>query len=221
MAKALNAAGLLQAYCCFGATDDVEAIKAWAKTELGIEIDFPVHVYSIGPLNSFVSRVRAYFRLGKFARRFRERDTVAYLREPFFFLIAYPMYAQLIFEVHQWSLYSNKILDNLLRKLIAGAIRSGKTLRLVAISEELRKRWLSLGVSADKAVALHDCIDETFFAEKPDRGFLRDKLDLPQGPLVLYAGSLYANRSVDWFLRVACDVPEASVTPFASPGIST
>ena len=211
MAKALNDHGALKVYICFGSDLNEAAIRQWAETDLGIKITFPLHVCPPPTSSSKLSRARAFLRLAKQAKQFVDGHTTVYVRDYILYLAALPIHKRIIFELHQWSYYKTNILDHIVRTILTSAFRGSRTTRIITISEVLRRRWIAVGTPEEKILSLHDGIDAEFFAQRVSRSTSRSQLNLPDSPLVLYAGSLYENRTIDWFVSLAKDVPDLLV----------
>lgn len=84
-----------------------------------------------------------------------------------------------------------------------------KSSRIIALSNELKREAIELGANEDKIYVIPDGVDTSQF--KPmDKGALRARLQLPDGFLVLFAGSLFKGKRVDRLIKVSSSLSRAS-----------
>lgn len=80
---------------------------------------------------------------------------------------------------------------------------------LVTISERLKENFVDAGVPEEKVAVLQDGVDLTQFDAAPDRDAARERLSLPvDEEIVMYLGSLHADKGIEHVLRVAARLPD-------------
>ena len=80
---------------------------------------------------------------------------------------------------------------------------------LVTISDRLKNNFVDAGVPAEKVAVLQDGVDLAQFDAAPDKRTAREQLSLPQdSDVVMYLGSLHADKGIEHVLRVAARLPE-------------
>ena len=211
MARALYEQGALDVYVCFSDLRDCDNLRAWVANELDIPAEFPiVALRYLGNDNSLFWRIWNYFRLAREARKYTLSSSVLYVRDYILFLVAFPLFRRIVLEIHQWSYYSNGLIDSLIRFIVGRFVQNPKVKIFVTISKVLQDRWISVGIDRSKTIVLHDAISEEYFREKISRSSARSLLKLGEKPLVLYAGSMYLNRDIEWYLKVAEQVPDVN-----------
>ncbi|MBU1637147.1 glycosyltransferase [bacterium] len=110
-----------------------------------------------------------------------------------------------VFESHDAHLHeSSKLLGSLLRKWIVHTSHHPRMVKLVAISRALVKVWSELGVSPAKLISAHDAVELEMFKASMTKEDARRIVNIKDGdPIVLYTGSLKADRGMDLILDAA------------------
>jgi glycosyltransferase involved in cell wall biosynthesis len=125
--------------------------------------------------------------------------------------LALSLGGRVIFESHDDRLYAGNVLVN--RLMVRSTVRKSRHPRLalfLTISQALADRWAKRNVSADKMLALHDGVsrDALSYEMAPDDA--RRELGLPlDRSIVVYAGSLKADRKPERLWRLARAFPDA------------
>lgn len=115
-----------------------------------------------------------------------------------------------LYEAHAAYLSRQPLLDRWLTGALLRHVRRPATRVFAAISEALRAAWVARGVPAAKTVTAHDGVDASWLTEPEGVAAARERLGgRPDRRLVLYTGSLGADRDVDRVLRLARDFPAA------------
>lgn len=114
-----------------------------------------------------------------------------------------------VFESHDAHLHeSSKLIGSLLRNWIIHTSRHPRMVKLVAISEALVKVWKELGVAPAKLISAHDAVDLEMFEISMTKEEARRIVGIEAGdPIVLYTGSLKADRGMDLILDAALRLP--------------
>ncbi|MDA1086046.1 MAG: glycosyltransferase [Verrucomicrobia bacterium] len=110
-----------------------------------------------------------------------------------------------IFEAHHTDCFDKlPFFDWWWRRRIVALACSDQMPVMIAISQALANWWTAAGVPSSKVLALHDAVNPTFIPAGLDQMSARKELELAaERPVVLYAGSLYADRGADTILRLA------------------
>ncbi len=130
---------------------------------------------------------------------------IVFVRDPVLMPFLKPAVGPFVFESH-----------NSIPPLMAGGLgywwqkriveyaRNPKMALFVAISNALANWWKDRGVPFEKILAAHDAVDPTMFQEHLQPAEARKCLGLSENRrTVVYAGSLYSDRSIPDILRLA------------------
>lgn len=80
---------------------------------------------------------------------------------------------------------------------------------LVTISDRLKETYVDAGVPEEKIAVLQDGVDLEQFEAAPRKSEARERLSLPPDEeIVMYLGSLHADKGIEHILRVAARLPE-------------
>jgi len=86
--------------------------------------------------------------------------------------------------------------------------------RFIAVSEQTRRDWASLGISIDKIEVIHNGTNPDRFHPTTDVIAAKGKLDLSGGTLVLsYLGRLDQEKGLEYLITAAAKVSHAITTP--------
>ncbi len=84
-----------------------------------------------------------------------------------------------------------------------------RLLRVITISNALRAYWVKNGFPDDKITDLHDAVDVEDYMPEESVEKARAELKMSfERPVVLYSGSLYANRGIATILNLANDLSD-------------
>lgn len=109
-----------------------------------------------------------------------------------------------VFESHNSILHDNRFLNRMFSQNLLRNTHRDHLKGFVAISQNLTDFWVRAGVPAEKALALHDCVDVESYRETADPLELRRRLKLPlDRKIVAYTGSLYPDREIENILTLA------------------
>jgi len=97
------------------------------------------------------------------------------------------------------------------RRLLQGAAR------IVATSEHERMELLGAGIPADKLVLRRNGLDLSEFEDLPERGAFRDRLDIGDGPLVLFLGRISFVKGLDLLVEAFAGVGESASLAIVGP----
>jgi glycosyltransferase involved in cell wall biosynthesis len=131
-----------------------------------------------------------------------------YTRQPYF-LIALTIFKKpIIYEIHQWHFYKSRVKDRFFKYFILKAVNRNNCKIFICISEELRKRWIKLGIKSDKTITAHDAVNINDFKPLIAKEDARVSLNLSaNAQIVSYVGSLYKNRAILDIMWVASKLP--------------
>ncbi len=77
-----------------------------------------------------------------------------------------------------------------------------KSKKLIAISNDVKCEAIELGIKEDNISVISDGVDTSAFRPM-DKRRLRAKLNLPDSFLILYVGSLFKLKRVDWLIKAS------------------
>ena len=106
---------------------------------------------------------------------------------------------KIIFEAHKYS-PARRFWFNRFRK---------KGIRVMVITNELRKKLIELGLAKENILIASDGVDLEKFAIEPNRGWAREQTGLPADKkIVLYTGHLFGWKGADVLAETAGNLPE-------------
>ncbi|MBI5058619.1 glycosyltransferase [candidate division KSB1 bacterium] len=134
-----------------------------------------------------------------------------YTRAPWAMLLLPLQAVPFVFEAHELELHrESRLLTWVMQRLMVAGSRRRHCKKFVVISAALGREWRKLGVPAHKIHVAHDAVDLSLFVNTLSKRDARQSLNLaPRGPLIVYTGSLYANRGIELILTAAQRMPEA------------
>ncbi len=159
-----------------------------------------------------------YNRLGKYFNGFYYRNIikkfnpdVCFIRHHLLIKSCIQGKKPFIFEIHNASFYNHpQFINNLCIKKVITASKSSYLLKIVVISENLKKLWVNRGIESSKIISLHDGFNSHLFEKGITQQKARELLSLPQGKkIAIYTGSLYPDREIDNIIQLASRIPEA------------
>ncbi len=116
--------------------------------------------------------------------------------------------------MHQGS----TLLSNYWAKTLIKETRKRRFCKLIAISDNLKNYWISQGVQESKIIALHDGFSDTMFRPEIMQIDARKFLGLPLNKkIVVYSGSIFADREVDNIVMLAQKIPSAYFVVVGGP----
>ncbi len=79
-----------------------------------------------------------------------------------------------------------------------------KNIKVIVISEGIKKFYIDCGISVEKLCVAHDAIDDSFFAQTESREIMRKKLGISVSkPVVMYIGGLDIWKGVETLFEVS------------------
>jgi glycosyltransferase involved in cell wall biosynthesis len=115
-----------------------------------------------------------------------------------------------VFELHETRLhFTSKFIGWMLQRMIVRWARREDCKLIVAISAALAKIWQGYGAPAEKFIVAHDAVELSLFDPSLPKGEARAQLHLPpEKKLVVYTGSLTADRGMDLVMAAARELPQ-------------
>jgi len=136
---------------------------------------------------------------------------IVYLRNPLILKQAIKSKKSVIIELHNYQLHQgynwlNKYWHRYLKKIA----KTRQILKIVCISEALRKYWIKQGLPPEKVITAHDGIDYQEFQKPRTKQQAREQLQFPlDKKIVTYTGRLYKNRKIENIIALAERFKEA------------
>lgn len=197
--------------------DEAGARRALAAQLGQADLPFALRVYSGRRL---LGRFRSLGCVGAVRRVCRETPhDAAFVRDPVLLPWIARECAAVIFESH------NRLpggvrgwLVGPWRRRVLGELSRPRVRLVVAISQALADWWAGAGVPRAKLLAAHDGIDPERYAALPSKAEARRALGLrAEGPVAVYAGSLYGDRSIPTLLALARQRPDVLMVIVGGP----
>jgi len=116
-----------------------------------------------------------------------------------------------IYEIHNNIFYNRfQFINNYILRKTVKASQEDSMLKIVFISENLKKYFIKKGIDSSKSIVLHDGFNSKFFNKELTQQSAREYLGLPKNKkIVVYAGSLFPDREIGNILKLARNIPEA------------
>lgn len=125
-----------------------------------------------------------------------------------------------IYESHNNSLFSNPIIDKILKKTLKRLIAKKQFLLLFSISGELNEYWKQFSKkNQEKMDYYHDGIEKSLFQNNLSKYQARRELGIIEKSqkIVTYAGSLYKDRGIENIIYLARDFPDVLFMVIGGP----
>jgi glycosyltransferase involved in cell wall biosynthesis len=177
-------------------------LRQAVRHQIGKDINFSIKSYrniSIGRRLSMLGSYPGARQLLKSAKA-----DCCFVRNPVLINATLKRNLPTIFESHNASIHDNFLLNVFWTGNLVKNCKQKKLLKFIAISESLAEKWKAKGIPPHKVISLHDGVDIDSFRIPSDIRKLRTQLGLPANKkIVLYGGSLYADRGIDKILALA------------------
>ena len=198
-------------------TQVADQLRLAAERQLGKEVSFSILSYPIWRLpRGRFSALSNYLGIRSAARR-APADWI-FVRAPLFLNAVINRRVPIVFEFHHGSLHDNRLLNRVLMANLLRNVHGAAVCRFVAISQKLADRWIRQGVPARKLQVLHDGVDRAACEPAGDVTSLRRRLRLPPDrKMVVYSGSLFADRGIERVLDLAQAFPDACFVLLGGP----
>ncbi len=126
-----------------------------------------------------------------------------------------------MYEAHGETINTkSKILDAFYRNRLVCDSRAGDFKLFIAISQALADVWVEKGIPQEKIVAAHDGFAAEDYATDMPVNDARTAVGLDTGAhdkVVVYTGSLYADRNIEWILELALRHPDTLFVVVGGP----
>lgn len=183
---------------------------AAVANKLGRELNFKLDTYEKRTLFGRFQLIGGYFSVKRMMQAYQ--PDVVFLRNVVFVRAAEKTATPYIYEAHNSLMHNTSAaLDKYWTNYVLNRASSPLMRKFVTISGALGEYWETKGIPQDKQISLHDGFDPAYFSTQVSTDEARRKLDLPiDGKIVLYMGSLYADRGIDRIIELAEQIPDAT-----------
>jgi glycosyltransferase involved in cell wall biosynthesis len=133
-----------------------------------------------------------------------------YIRHPLFLYWIVNQKIPFVFELHNNNLHYESIILNFIYKhYLLKNIKNRYFVKVIVISEALKKYWANEGIPEEKIFVYHDGYNPKLFNNLLTKNEARYKLNLPlDKKIITYSGSLYMDRGIELVLETAKELPE-------------
>jgi len=216
MCCAFSESGVKVTLAVPGRIGDEKQILDAARNQIGKNVCFAVRPYRKFTLCGRFSMVGGYREAGCMLRA--ERTDYCFTRNPVYLNAALKHGIPTIFESHDATIHNNAPWNALWTRNLIRNSHHRQFIKFIAISHRLADEWTARGIPPDKVVILHDGVDIDSFHLVSGQAAVRKQLDLPPGKkIVLYTGSLFADRGVERILDLARYFRNASFVIVGGP----
>lgn len=197
---------------------EISSVTQYYGIDDAIDVRFfldrtPYYLQDVGPLGLALDAL-TYATLGH-ARRIGdpEREIVDYCAETGVDLCYCRSYRAVNYAVAQgiptvMETHNPTIRKPSLKRAVRNSTKSEFCL-LVTISDSLKEAYVDAGIPEEKVAVLQDGVDLQQFEAAPSKREARERLSLSlDEDVVMYLGSLHADKGIEHILRVAARLPE-------------
>jgi glycosyltransferase involved in cell wall biosynthesis len=180
-----------------------EEYRNAVEDRMGIRPSFGIVSYKVHTIFGRFKLLGGYFSVKSVIENL-EPDVV-FLRNIVFVPAAIKNGTPFIYESHNANMHNDsKIISEFWTRYIVRNSSSRLMKKFIAISDALERYWLDRGIPDEKLMAVHDGFDEKCFTEQLDKSEARRILGLPPDrKIVLYMGSLHADRDIENIIDMA------------------
>lgn len=138
-------------------------------------------------------------------------EELLFLRNIVFVRAAMKAGRPFIYESHSALMHDDSaLLNSYWGAYVLRAASSSLMRKFVTISDALGRYWLERGIPPEKLLSVHDGFDAQAFQQQMERKEARKQIGLQQaGKIVLYVGSLYADREIGNIIDTASEIKDA------------
>jgi glycosyltransferase involved in cell wall biosynthesis len=171
---------------------------------IGVNPDFRLCTVAVRNGSRRIKGLSMYVKAKKVIKQMKGVD-VCFTRSVFMAHLSLSLGFPTIYESHGSRFHQrSRLLDLLYRRLILRDARNPNLLLFITISRALERIWKEHGVPIEKLLTLHDAVSEGDCRNGLSRKEARKKLGIVfDGKVVVYAGSLYQDRSIETLVRLA------------------
>lgn len=165
------------------------------------------------------NRIAKYLSWFKIKRIMKEiKPDFCYVRDPLIMDLLVRNKFNTVFEVHSNAMHKgNIILDLYYRARLSKVAKLPYLNKVIAISNNLKNYWIDQGIEKNKIFAYHDGFDEKKFIDIK-KAEARKYLNIPNDKkVVMYVGSLYANRKIEFIIDIIKEMPKVSFWIIGGP----
>lgn len=177
--------------------------------KLGHAPDFRLITYKKRTVLGRMQLLGGYFSVKSLLQRFQ--PDVVFLRNVVFVRAAVKTKTPFIYEAHNSLMHNTSaFFDRYWTNYMLRAAQGPLMRKFITISEALADYWKTQGIPDESVIAAHDGFDANYFKTPLSIEEARTQLALPKDKrLVLYMGSLYADRGIERIIDLAAQTPEA------------
>ncbi|MBK6764922.1 MAG: glycosyltransferase family 4 protein [bacterium] len=189
------------------ATDDAALTRA--RELLGSELGFRVVFV---PRRKILGRFEVLGSVRGTLEALRQHpQNLIYSRNPWSVAFLGKTGVPFVWEAHEEHVHKrSRVLSWYLERMIVRASRRPELIKVVAISGALAKVWEGYGIPSGKLLTAHDGVDLALFGDPLPKPTARKQLGLAvDRRVIMYTGTLRADRGVALMLESARRIPEA------------
>lgn len=184
-----------------------EDLREVAGNQIGKDINFLIKSYRKVSIGGRLSMIGAYPGVRQLLKA--ENTDYCFVRNPVLVNTTLKHGLPTIFESHNANIHDNYFWNYLWTNNLVRNCKQKNLRKFITISRCLAERWKTKGIPPEKVIVLHDGVDVDSFQPMSDESELRKQLGFPTDKkVVLYAGSLYANREIVKVLDLARAFPD-------------
>ena len=144
---------------------------------------------------------------------------ICFVRDPLMCVLAVRAGLPTMYESHN-ARFQNRstVLNGLWERQMRRVAGRPNFVSVVPISEALASVWRTRGIPDRQILTLHDGFDANLFSTPMTQMQARAKLGLPpEGPLIVYTGSLYKDRGIPSILHLASQMRQCKFLVVGGP----
>ena len=189
---------------------DLQKAYKILKSQYGDLVDFDLCLNT--SMQARFNRFGKYVNNGYYKKIINDiSPDVCFVRAPLMMRACVKSKVKYIYETHNNKMHlGSSFLSNYWSKILKKESKKDRLLTIIAISENLKKYWVKKGIEESRIIALHDGFPFNMFTPETSKEKARKNLDLPlDRKIVLYSGSLFADREIHNIVMLSENIPEA------------
>jgi glycosyltransferase involved in cell wall biosynthesis len=197
--------------------DKTNAYKSLEK-QYGRPIDFDLVLNASFPAK--YPRFGKYFNVNYYKKIIRHiSPDLCFVRAPLMMKSCIQANTRYLYESHNNIMHQrSSLLSKYWSRTLINEASKDRLIKVIAISNNLKKYWIDQGIDESRIIALHDGVQKRMFKTEISQNKARKNLGFPCDiKLVLYSGSLFENREIENIIALAEKITQAKFVIVGGP----
>lgn len=174
-------------------------------------------IYFKKVINNKISKYLDHYKIKKIITN--NNPDLCYVRNVLFLKESIKNKVNTIYETHNNKLHlGSKFINRILLFILKQNSKKEKLIKIICISNELKKYWGKNGLPIEKLEVLHDGFKKEYFIQYRGVKETKKKLGFPTNKkIVMYTGSLYHNREISSIISLASNIKDVIFIVIGGP----